>query len=57
MENVCKECKHFRQHYVKFRRGYREINDGHCVYPRLKRRETDTPACQHFVPRDNENPK
>lgn len=52
MELICRNCKHFRLHYVKFGRGsYRETYDGHCVYPRLKRRETTTKACENFKPR------
>ena len=45
---TCKDCKHFRQHYIKFGRSYREILYGHCVYPRLKKRESVTPACEYF---------
>ncbi|MDP4120565.1 MAG: hypothetical protein Q8876_05875 [Bacillota bacterium] len=48
MEYICKNCKHFRQHYIKFGESYSEISDGHCVYPRLKNRGTDTKACEHF---------
>ena len=44
----CKDCKHFRQHYIKFGRRYSEITYGHCVYPMLKKRESDTPACKYF---------
>jgi hypothetical protein len=48
---TCKTCKHFRQHYIKFGNSYREILYGHCVYPRLKRRESATPACEHYEER------
>lgn len=50
--NTCKDCAHFRQHYVKWGRGYRAIGQGHCVHPRLKGRRTDTPACAHFARRE-----
>lgn len=49
---TCKTCKHFRQHYIKYGRGsYQEISYGHCVHPRLKKRESTTKACEHFQPR------
>lgn len=49
--NVCRDCAHFRQHYIKFGRGYRAILYGHCVYPRRKKRDSNTPACAHFKAR------
>ena len=51
-DKICKDCKHFRQHYIKFGRSYQEISYGHCVYPRLQKRESDTPACEHYKPRN-----
>ena len=27
---------------------YLKTSCGHCVYPRLKHRKADTPACSHF---------
>ena len=55
----CKTCKHFRQHYVQYGRRYDWANCGHCVYPRLKTRAPDTPACGHYRPRGEkkETPK
>lgn len=48
-EPTCKDCRHFRQHYVKLREGrFDPIPCGHCVFPRLKHRTTDTTACFHF---------
>lgn len=47
-QNYCKNCKHYRQHYVRLGKGYTEVDDGHCVHPRIKQRKTTTPACQHF---------
>lgn len=49
---ICKTCKHFRQHYIKFGRSYREITYGHCVFPRLKKRETSERACEHYKERE-----
>jgi len=52
MEDIrCKNCVHFRQHYIKFGRGYREILYGHCVYPRLKKRYSADPACKYYKER------
>ena len=46
----CSDCKHFRQHYIRYRKGvYRWCNFGHCVYPRIKQRIRTTPACEHFA--------
>ena len=47
----CKNCRHFRQHYMKFGKSYREILYGHCVYPRIKKRNTDSPARGHYEQR------
>lgn len=50
--DTCEMCKYFRIHYIKRGDGeYQEIIYGHCVYPRLKRREKDTPACKNYVVR------
>ena len=47
---ICKYCKHFRFHYIKRGFVYLPIEDGHCVYPRLKRRvASDT--CAHWTVR------
>lgn len=52
LENrICKNCIHFRQHYIKSGKSYREIMYGHCVYPGLKKRETDQKACEHYKER------
>ena len=48
MEKTCVTCEHFRQHYIKVGPNFSPILYGHCVYPRLKKRETDTPACMHY---------
>ena len=48
---ICKNCNHFRQHYIKFGKSYRQILYGHCVYPRLKKRDSDTKACEYFIER------
>lgn len=50
-EKTCGACKHFRQHYIKAGYRYDPIHYGHCVYPRLKKRETAHKACEHFKER------
>ena len=55
-QNTCGNCRHIRLHYIKTGRQYSPIHYGHCVYPRLKKRETDSPACSHFSPRKGKNP-
>lgn len=48
----CNTCLHFIQHYVRARRSYRKSYYGHCVYPRLKRREIDSASCKYYKPRE-----
>ncbi|MCI5913959.1 MAG: hypothetical protein MRZ67_02055 [Christensenella sp.] len=47
-EGTCKTCRHFRQHYVKIGKSYHACTYGHCVYPRCKVRDRETPACKWF---------
>ena len=54
MDKICQNCKHFRQHYIKAGRRYQELEEGHCVYPRLKQRERRTKACGHFRARGSQ---
>ncbi len=49
--NTCKSCKYFRQHYVKFGKRYNACGGGHCVFPKVKPRRTDSPACGYFEAR------
>ncbi len=51
MEKTCRDCKHFRLHYVKAGGSYLAIEEGHCVHPRLKDRAAETPACQRWAKR------
>lgn len=51
----CKNCTHFRQHYVYwYRSTYRKIPCGHCVHPHLKHRTPDTLACVYYTPKPPE---
>lgn len=48
-EKVCGQCGHFRQHYTLDDQSCMTVCCGHCVFPRLKNRRPDTPACGHFL--------
>ncbi len=51
----CGNCKHFRLHYIKYAsRHYHPLHYGHCVKPRLKKREKETKACTHWQCREEE---
>ena len=40
---TCSDCAHYYQHYIRTRRRFVEIHDGHCV--------AAPPACDKFLPR------
>ena len=50
LPKICENCKHYRRHYVKDRTSDHllPIHYGHCVFPRCKPRDNDTPACKDF---------
>ena len=47
---TCSDCLYYRQHYVYSCGDYHKIPYGHCTKPRLHKRMSDAPACQHFDP-------
>jgi len=51
-EKTCKNCKYFYQHYIKEEGKITQIYEGHCIYPRLKKRKIDD-HCEHFTRRDD----
>ena len=54
MENqVCKNCKHFRQHYGLNEKRIFRLECGHCTLPRLKTTKPHRKACPEFVQREN----
>ena len=55
-ETYCKDCTHFRQHYIRFGYRYDVVSCGHCVYPRLKHRKPNNETCAHFRPRKKAAP-
>ena len=48
-KNTCGQCGHFYQHYVLDDQSAIRVCCGHCVFPILKNRRPDTPACGNFV--------
>lgn len=45
---VCGNCIHFRQHYVKWGIDYyHPLQYGHCTFPRTKKREAGD-TCPHW---------
>ncbi len=54
MENqLCKNCKHFYQHYGLGDRGIFRLQCGHCGLPRLRIKKPCQKACVEFVPGDS----
>ena len=49
-EKTCRDCKHYRRHYVDIEGRYHEIHDGHCVYPQVKRKRAEDLPCARFTP-------
>ena len=48
-EKTCETCRNFRRHYVKRgRKWYIPIKLGHCGEPRIRYKQTDTPACHRY---------
>ena len=46
-EQICGNCAYFRLHYIRRGRRYFSLRYGHCVCPRLKKREAAQTACQY----------
>lgn len=49
-EEVCANCKHFYQHYVKVGLEFDVCNAGHCSYPRAKDKKPND-WCKNFESR------
>jgi len=51
-KETCKNCAHYRRHYLLDNECCMPVNCGHCTYSssRIKQRKPDSPACDHFVP-------
>ena len=46
---TCRDCLHYRQHYILWGHCFAPVWCGHCTHPRIKHRPPDKPACPHFV--------
>lgn len=47
-QSICKNCIHFRQHYILDKHSCTAVSCGHCVQPRLKHRRPEDKACAHY---------
>ncbi len=54
-EKTCETCAYYVQHYRKSKKGYSRVALGHCTTPRAKPRLMETPACPHYIERDEES--
>ena len=52
-DKVCKNCAHYRRHYIIDKARCTAVNCGHCVCVRIKKRRPDDPACEQYRYRDN----
>ena len=48
-KHICRECQHYRQHYLLDYDAAMPVNCGHCIFPRLKKRKPQASACQYFL--------
>ena len=54
MDNLlCKDCKHYMQHYGLNKNGFFWLNCGHCTHLRAGHRCPDQKACKNFIPGEN----
>lgn len=53
---TCKDCTHFRQHYILDEQSCTAVPCGHCTQPRLKHRRPDAKACTQFAAGDHPLP-
>lgn len=47
-EKVCKNCAHYRRHYILHKDRATAVNCGHCIAVRLKKRRPDDAACGQY---------
>ncbi len=45
---TCGNCAYFRLHYIRRGRRYFSLRYGHCICPRLKKRDAAQTACQYW---------
>lgn len=44
---ICRNCRHFYQHYVNIGGSFQKVEAGHCSYPRNKDR-SPSDSCKYF---------
>lgn len=49
-KEICKNCTHYRRHYLLDNECCMPVNCGHCTYARIKQRKPNSPACVYFEP-------
>ena len=49
-KNLCKNCRHFSQHYALVDRGVFWVYCGHCKQGKVRKELPDCSACDHFLP-------
>lgn len=47
--NSCKSCAHYRQHYTFDQRKIFRVYCGHCTYQKVKTKQPDAKACEHYL--------
>ncbi len=48
-EYSCKDCIHFRQHYILSGETLMKVYCGHCTCARSKKKKPDTAICANFL--------
>ncbi|MBE5784470.1 MAG: hypothetical protein E7330_01590 [Clostridiales bacterium] len=50
MQQVCKNCRYFMQHYTLAERKLFRVYCGHCVHIKPRHKRPDTKVCENFAP-------
>lgn len=45
---ACKNCLHFKQHYILSEDRFLRAHCGHCTFSRVKRKKPDSVGCEKF---------
>ncbi len=54
MDNsLCKDCKHYMQHYGLDGKGFFPLYCGHCTHLRVVHRRPDQKGCKNFISGEN----
>ena len=48
-ERTCRACKYFHQHYTIDNKRIFSVFCGHCTYGRIRKKDPDSKACEHFA--------